>query len=314
MSECSQYVVGFMFNQAKTQVALIRKARPAWQAGLLNGIGGHIEPGETPRQAMVREFREETGRETVESDWEPVCIMYRDEPDGFQCDVFRALTTFGDLAGANLRTQTDERIALCSVECLAARELGTLSNVPWLVSMCVDTNPGDFAAYSVLATVGTGGVIPDPRTQLAAVTATRDALEEENASLRAAMHDHERMLAEAEAQVERLRAALAEAAAPEDRRSFGPEGVRAGAPLSIDLSAEGVTDVRVEPLAGDMARVTWRCDAPGLCRVYQDGRLLAVTQKRSLTLTNPPPPETPGVRNPALFEIFREVDRYAKEG
>lgn len=29
--------------------------------GLWNGVGGHIEPGETPRQAVVREVKEETG-------------------------------------------------------------------------------------------------------------------------------------------------------------------------------------------------------------------------------------------------------------
>ena len=29
--------------------------------GLWNGVGGHIEPGETPRQAMIREVAEETG-------------------------------------------------------------------------------------------------------------------------------------------------------------------------------------------------------------------------------------------------------------
>ena len=43
-------------------VALIRKNRPAWQKGKLNGIGGHIEQTDkTPYDAMVREFEEETG-------------------------------------------------------------------------------------------------------------------------------------------------------------------------------------------------------------------------------------------------------------
>ena len=38
---------------------LISKKRPAWQAGMLNGIGGKIEPGENPLQAMIRECKEE---------------------------------------------------------------------------------------------------------------------------------------------------------------------------------------------------------------------------------------------------------------
>lgn len=56
-----RYVLGFMFNEAKTHVLLVKKNRPAWQAGLLNGIGSKIEPGEQPLEAMEREFQEETG-------------------------------------------------------------------------------------------------------------------------------------------------------------------------------------------------------------------------------------------------------------
>lgn len=54
------YSVGFLHNDY--DVALIRKDRPAWQAGFLNGIGGKIEPGESPHDAMIRECHEEAGR------------------------------------------------------------------------------------------------------------------------------------------------------------------------------------------------------------------------------------------------------------
>jgi 8-oxo-dGTP diphosphatase len=43
------------------QLALVRKTKPAWQAGRLNGIGGKIEDGEPPLAAMCREWKEETG-------------------------------------------------------------------------------------------------------------------------------------------------------------------------------------------------------------------------------------------------------------
>jgi 8-oxo-dGTP diphosphatase len=65
----TKYVVGFMFSPEKHIVVLIRKNRPEWQAGKLNGIGGKIEPNEAPIDAMVREFREETGVETTTEDW-----------------------------------------------------------------------------------------------------------------------------------------------------------------------------------------------------------------------------------------------------
>ena len=57
----TNYVAGFLIDREARQIALIRKNRPEWQAGQLNGIGGHIEPGEVPREAMRREFMEETG-------------------------------------------------------------------------------------------------------------------------------------------------------------------------------------------------------------------------------------------------------------
>ncbi|MEW6735451.1 MAG: NUDIX hydrolase [Acidobacteriota bacterium] len=60
MSQFS-YVTGFLFDEIGERVLLIWKKKPYWQAGYLNGIGGHIERGETPIQAMCREFKEETG-------------------------------------------------------------------------------------------------------------------------------------------------------------------------------------------------------------------------------------------------------------
>jgi 8-oxo-dGTP diphosphatase len=68
-NQTASYVLGFMFNGSRTSVALIRKTHPAWQAGLLNGIGGKMQDEETPNAAMVREFHEESGVITTEDSW-----------------------------------------------------------------------------------------------------------------------------------------------------------------------------------------------------------------------------------------------------
>jgi 8-oxo-dGTP diphosphatase len=67
------YVVGFMFNPAENAVLLLRKNRPTWQVGKLNGIGGRVEDGETPQQAMRRECVEEVGLD-VDS-WNEFCVL-----------------------------------------------------------------------------------------------------------------------------------------------------------------------------------------------------------------------------------------------
>ncbi|MEG3175831.1 NUDIX domain-containing protein [Sphingomonas sp. RB3P16] len=67
------YVAGFLFSADRNWLALIRKQKPKWQVGKLNGIGGKIEPGETPLAAMIREFAEEGG--VVVTGWQPVAVL-----------------------------------------------------------------------------------------------------------------------------------------------------------------------------------------------------------------------------------------------
>lgn len=56
-----EYTVGFIFDPHFEIVALMRKNRPAWQAGKLNGIGGKFEAVDknNPRLCMLREAKEE---------------------------------------------------------------------------------------------------------------------------------------------------------------------------------------------------------------------------------------------------------------
>ncbi len=68
-----RYVCGFAFTPSLRSLLLVRKTRPDWQAGLLNGVGGKIDEGESNIDAMWREWCEETGLPNPH--WERLCNL-----------------------------------------------------------------------------------------------------------------------------------------------------------------------------------------------------------------------------------------------
>jgi 8-oxo-dGTP diphosphatase len=124
------YVLGFMFSPDRKRVALIRKTHPEWQAGKWNGIGGHIEVGEDTIEAMIREFREETGVECL--DWKIVCHLHR--CNDFNCAVYVTLSDQID----SVKTCTEEEVRIFTLPL----ECETISNLAWLIPLCLDQNDG----------------------------------------------------------------------------------------------------------------------------------------------------------------------------
>lgn len=122
------YVVGFVFDHERQRVVLVRKNRPTFQAGLLNGVGGKIEPGESNFSAIKRECAEECDLHI--EDWHHVAsVCARD----YQIDVWSAVC---DLSGA--KTVTDENIEIHSVHDLF--KLPCLSNLPMLLAIARDVS------------------------------------------------------------------------------------------------------------------------------------------------------------------------------
>ena len=124
------YVVGFAFSADKSKVVLIRKTRPAWQAGKLNGPGGKIEAGETPHEAMCREFLEECGVETTPADWH-----YFTKIIGRDGDVW-FYRMFDDKA-LNAVTKLDEEVLVVDTDLNHLQKDG-LSNIVWLIAIALD--------------------------------------------------------------------------------------------------------------------------------------------------------------------------------
>jgi len=136
-------VVGYLFDRSLNLVMLILKQRPEWMRGLYNGVGGKIEPGESPLQAMERECLEESGLvpywDTTE--WEAVARL--DTPNG-RIFVFAAVGTPTDGV-----TKTDEAIIVVNTAALPAN---IVPNVRWLIPLAQQTLRGERAPDSLVAT------------------------------------------------------------------------------------------------------------------------------------------------------------------
>lgn len=123
-----EYVVGFALGPGK-RVALIRKTKPVWQAGLLNGVGGKVEDSDASRHAaMAREFLEETGVETAPLDW----VWYLQiTTDKSVVDFF--VTKLKDEQFKALRSTTDEQVVARFYDALTWKEC--VPNLRWAVPL-----------------------------------------------------------------------------------------------------------------------------------------------------------------------------------
>jgi 8-oxo-dGTP diphosphatase len=122
------YVVGFMFDESKKNIILIRKNKPLWQKGMLNGVGGKIEIEETPLESMIREFKEETG--VVYLSWDNfLTVQFND------CIVY-FFKAFDNEAYSLADTTEEEKI-----EKLAINELifdDVINNLQWIIPLALD--------------------------------------------------------------------------------------------------------------------------------------------------------------------------------
>ena len=131
------YVAGFLFSNDHKRVALVEKKKfppgQDWSENPYNAIGGKIEEGELPGEAMRREFREETGVDCA--DWQ--CFAQLDAANlAWRVFFFKAFNT---LALESVSTVEEEPIVNVPIGTagtgLAERKR---PNVRWLIPMALD--------------------------------------------------------------------------------------------------------------------------------------------------------------------------------
>lgn len=66
-----------VFVLSGKKVLLTRRANTGWMDGHLCPPGGHVEIGETPTQAIIREVKEELGATVKAKDLEFICVAAR---------------------------------------------------------------------------------------------------------------------------------------------------------------------------------------------------------------------------------------------
>jgi 8-oxo-dGTP diphosphatase len=125
----TEYVVGFAFDENEKNVILVRKQRPEWQKGALNGPGGHIDQGEGMLEAMAREFKEEVGIET-----NPYVWRHKVTIEGNKWRVYFLSIRLKDKVFYSAKTVTDEEVKFVSMNELHKRSM--IRNLRWLIPYC----------------------------------------------------------------------------------------------------------------------------------------------------------------------------------
>ena len=121
-----EYVLALLYSADSTQVVLMRRSRPAWQAGRVNALGGAIMVGESALEAARREVREESGVDVER--WAEVLVW---EDAEYRMHVMRAVSD----RAHEVRTMEDQEVFLADVRALPSN---VIDNLRWLVPLALD--------------------------------------------------------------------------------------------------------------------------------------------------------------------------------
>lgn len=141
--QVQEFVCGFLFNPTGDYVVLIkRRESRSYRPGCWNGVGGHIEPSETPLQAMQREFKEEAGLDI--KDWKQFATL---TTDGGESIIHLFQTEQSTEVMYRVSTETDELVRPISLKSLAS--LPRMPNLTFLISIAQSIKHCEVDVYHI---------------------------------------------------------------------------------------------------------------------------------------------------------------------
>lgn len=87
-------LVAHVFLHSNNSILLIRRTETGFQDGNYGLVGGHLNPGETIKQAAIRECYEEIGVEISETDLEIIGVSHYNSRYGEGIDFFLVTKTW----------------------------------------------------------------------------------------------------------------------------------------------------------------------------------------------------------------------------
>jgi len=157
MKYAAIYVCGFLMTPDGKHVLLMTKNYPTdykgegrlkWQHGLMNGVGGRAQEGETPAQAMIRTFQKETGvdSKTAEVNWMPFADLTYNDDKGLGIVQFFCAKAPTEAVFADAKSLTDETLHIIPVIHVGMHNI--VRNLAFLTAMAALFQPG---AYAMMA-------------------------------------------------------------------------------------------------------------------------------------------------------------------
>lgn len=78
----------YLYLEKNGKILLIKRANTGYEDGSYSFVAGHLEKGETLKEALARELEEEIGIKTNINDIQVVCVLNRQEKNNERIDFF----------------------------------------------------------------------------------------------------------------------------------------------------------------------------------------------------------------------------------